>query len=51
MLNFRRTEILTGGDDHVEFVRVGPALGCKRGFWGCVEREVAGAAEDEVDVG
>ena len=35
-----------GRDDRVEFVRVEPMLGDKRGFWGCVEREVAGAAMD-----
>ena len=49
MLNARRTERLTGGDDRIEFVRIEPVLGGQRGFSGCVqrEREVAGAVEDE----
>ena len=48
MLNPRRTERLTGGDDRVEFVRVEPVLGGGQpGFVGCVEREVVGAVEDE----
>ena len=45
-MNARRTEKLTGRDDRVECVRVEPMLGDKRDFWGCVEREVAGAAKD-----
>ena len=44
MLNARRTERLTGGDDCVEIVRIEPVLGS---LGGCVEREVAGAVEDE----
>ena len=47
MLNTRRTERLTGGDDRIEFVRIEPVLGGQRGCGGCVEREVAGATEDE----
>ena len=47
MLNPRTTERLTGGDDRVEFVRVEPVLGGQRGLGACVEREVAGAVEDE----
>ena len=35
-----------GGNDHVEFVRTEQALGGERGFGG-VEKEVAGAAQDE----
>jgi hypothetical protein len=46
MLNARRTERPTGGDDRVEFVCVEPVLGGKHGFGACVEREVADAAED-----
>ena len=46
MLNAGRAEGLTGGDGRVECVPVEPVLGCKDGFGGCVEREVAGAAED-----
>ena len=46
-MNARRTERLTGGDDHAEFVLVEPVLGCQRGFVGGVEREVANAVEDE----
>ena len=45
MLNARRAEKLTGGDDRIEFVRIEPVLGGQRGFSGCVEREVA--VEDE----
>ena len=48
MLNARRTERPTGGDDRIEFVRIEPMLGGQRGFWGCVEREVVCAVEDEV---
>ena len=51
MLNARRTKRLTGGDDRVEFVYVEPMLGGQRGFGGCVEKEVAGAVEDEVPKG
>ena len=47
MLNARRTERLSGGDDRIEFVRIEPVLGGHRGFSGCVEREVAGAVKDE----
>ena len=47
MLNARRTERLTGGDDRVEFVRIEPVLGSQRSLGGCVEREVAGVVEDE----
>ena len=47
MLNAQRTERLTDGDYRAEFVRVELALGGQRGFGGCVEREVAGAVEDE----
>ena len=43
-----RTERRTSGDDHVEFVRAEQALGYERVF-GCVEKVVAGAAEDDVD--
>ena len=46
-MNARRTERLTGGDIHIEFVRIEPVLGGQRGFSGCVEREVAGAMEAE----
>ena len=46
-LNARRTERLTGGDDHVEFVRMEPVLGGQCGIGSCVEREVAGAVEAE----
>ena len=45
MLNARRTERLTDGDDCIKFVRIERVLGGQRGFWGCVEREVA--VEDE----
>ena len=48
LLNARRTERLTGGDDHIESVRIEPVLGGQRGFGGCVKRKVAGAMEDEV---
>ena len=48
MLNARRTERQTGGDDCIEFVRIEPVLGGQRGLGGCVEREVAGAVEDGV---
>ena len=37
-----------GGDDCIEFVCIEPMLGGQRGFWGCVEREVVCAVEDEV---
>ena len=47
MLNARRTERLSGGDDRIEFVRIEPVLGGQRGFSGSVQREVAGAVEDE----
>ena len=47
MLNARRTKRLTGGNDRVEFVRIEPVLGGQRGFWGCVEKEVAGAVEGD----
>ena len=50
MLNAPSTERRTGGDDHVEFVRVEPMLGDKCGFGGCVESEVASAAEDEASL-
>ena len=46
-MNARRAKRLTGGDDRVGFVRVEPVLGDKRGFGHCVEKEVAGAVEDE----
>ena len=46
MNSARRTERLTCGDDRVEFVRVKPVLS-SRGLRGCVERDVAGAVEDE----
>ena len=46
-MNARRTERLAGGDDRVEFVHIEPVLGGQRGFGSCVEREVAGAVEDE----
>ena len=45
-LYLRRTERPKSGNDHVEFVRTEQALGRERGFGG-VEKEVAGAAEDE----
>ena len=45
MLNARRTERLTGGDDRVEFGLVEPVLGGQRGFGSCVEKEVAGTVE------
>ena len=45
-LYLRRTERPGSGHDHVEFVRAEQALGRERGFGG-VEKEVAGAAEDE----
>ena len=45
MLNARRTERLTGGDDRVEFVHIELVLSGQRGFGGCVEKEVAGAVE------
>ena len=48
MLNARRTERPTGGDDRIEIVRIKPVLGSQRGLGGCVERDVAGAVEDEV---
>ena len=51
MLNARRTKRLTGGDDRVEFMYVEPMLGGQRGFGGCVEKEVAGAMEDEAPKG
>ena len=47
MLNARRTERLTGGDDRIEFVRIEPVLGGQRGFAGCVEREDAAAVTNE----
>ena len=47
-MNARRTERPTGGDDRIESVRMEPVLGGQRGFGGCVERDVAGAVEDEV---
>ena len=47
MLNARRTERLTDGDDRIGFVPIEPLLGAQRGFSGCVEREVAVAVEDE----
>ena len=47
MLNARRTERLTGGDDRIELMRIEPVLGGQRGFGGCLEREVAVAVEDE----
>ena len=50
MLNARRTERLTRGDGRVEYVRVEPVFGGKRGFGGCVEEEVVGAAEDEASM-
>ena len=46
MLSLRKTEKPRSGDDHVEFVLAEQALGRERGFEG-VEKEVAGAAEDE----
>ena len=46
MLNARRTGRLTDGDDRIGFVPIEPVLGCQRGFGG-VEREVAGAVEDQ----
>ena len=46
-MNARRTEILTGEDDRVDFVRIEPVLGGQRGFGGCVEKEVAGAGEGD----
>ena len=45
-MNAQRTE-RTGGDDRAEFVRIEPVSGGQRGFAGCAEREVAGAAEDQ----
>ena len=47
MLNARRTERLTDGDDRIGFVRIELVLGGQRGFGGCVERDVAGAVEVE----
>ena len=47
-LKARRTERLTSGDDYVEFVHVELMLGDKRGFGGCVKKEVAGAAEESM---
>ena len=46
-MDARRTERLTGGDDRTEFVCIEPVLGGQCGFWGYVEREVAGAVEDD----
>ena len=46
MSSLRKTEKPRSGDDHVEFMLAEQALGRERGFGG-VEKEVAGAAEDE----
>ena len=50
LLNARSTERLTGGDGSVEYVSIKPVLGGKRGFGGCVEEEVAGAAADDTSM-
>ena len=48
MSSLRKTEKPRSGDDHVEFVCAEQALGRQRGFGG-VDKEVPGAAEDDVD--
>ena len=50
MLNAGRTESLTSGDGCVEYVRVEPVLGGKRGLGDYVEEEVAGAAADDTSM-